>query len=687
VGCIFQLNRKSSTSLSQSNSPSLMAQHEIIQPPVISLSGNSSSSSLSVSSSGSIDSFTSKRMKPSSSNYTKKLFSDCALVEIIHLHDCLRGALNQISDDVDRLVANASHIQDPIISNLSSTVRDSPRALASSKFDEEMCADLSCSIASRFHLIWSVFQAHSGAEDEFIWPELKRKMGEKSKKVLEQTEYEDDHEQEKKMFLEINKTLTRLKGAFRMYEVSKGSALNSTASVSSALKAGGPKGPDILLIIRRVIFLLKEETNSLAVHLEEHLGKEETECLPMVKSVLSNDEIASLVGNIMGQRSAETMAKILNLAVSSLPVEERKDMVSHMKVAMKDTFFEHWLEMVGWSEHDVESIECNDDVDASNSCVNQTQTCPKGHISRSCSSNSLSRKRKYSDASCGHTCHVNNKNACGTIQINKNSQSQCLNPRDARLRYPSMYYTADKRGKISLVWSRSTSDNSEPPSIVPQFTQADLTPSYHFSESKGRLVYGCEHYARSCKLRHPITGQLFTCRLCCEEKREANNYDDGMLPVLDRYDVSEVLCMRCSALQPSGSKCINPNCESKGASFAKYFCNICNLQDDAENKNIFHCPYCNVCRKGKGLGIDFHHCMRCNACIAVSEYDSHVCISQRLQGECPICQEAMFESTEPLRGMSCGHVMHLSCFKQYIARGSRGAIACPICKKVADYRG
>lgn len=143
----------SSTSLSQSNSPSLMAQHEIIQPPVISLSGNSSSSSLSVSSSGSIDSFTSKRMKPSLSNYTKKLFSDCALVEIIHLHDCLRGALNQISDDVDRLVSNDSHIQDPIISNLSSTVGDSPRALASSRFDEEMCADLSCSIASRFHLI------------------------------------------------------------------------------------------------------------------------------------------------------------------------------------------------------------------------------------------------------------------------------------------------------------------------------------------------------------------------------------------------------------------------------------------------------------------------------------------------------------------------------------------------------
>ena len=101
----------------------------------------------------------------------------------MHLYDCLRGALNQISDDVDRLVVNASHIQDPIISNFSSTVRDSPRALVSSRFDEKMCVDLSCSIASHFHLIWSVFQVHSGVEDEFIWLELKRKIGEESKKV------------------------------------------------------------------------------------------------------------------------------------------------------------------------------------------------------------------------------------------------------------------------------------------------------------------------------------------------------------------------------------------------------------------------------------------------------------------------------------------------------------------------
>ena len=145
--------------------------------------------------------------------------------------------------------------------------------------------------------------------------------------------------------------------------------------------------------------------------------------------------------------------------------------------------------------------------------------------------------------------------------------------------------------------------------------------------------------------------------------------------------------MRCSALQPANSRCANPHCESKGAQYAKYSCTICNLHDDDPTKSIYHCPYCNVCRKGKGLGIDFRHCMRCNACIAISEYERHICIQQRLQGNCPICHETLFESTEPLRGMSCGHVMHLSCFNMYISKGSFGGMTCPVCKKGFDMGG
>jgi len=130
---------------------------------------------------------------------------------------------------------------------------------------------------------------------------------------------------------------------------------------------------------------------------------------------------------------------------------------------------------------------------------------------------------------------------------------------------------------------------------------------------------------------------------------------------LDRYAVTEVLCMRCGALQPASDSCCNPKCYFGGRRYAKYSCLICNFYDDGPNKNIYHCPFCNICRSGRGLGIDFRHCMRCNACVSLSD-DNHHCIPQRLQGNCPICHESMFESTEPLRGLKCGHVMHLNCY-------------------------
>ena len=282
---------------------------------------------------------------------TKRLFAECALVEIIHLHDCLRGALHLIQKDVDSLVHTSSFIQDGENDE-------------SEKFDMQVASELSNNVASRFHLIWSVFQAHSGAEDEFIWPALKMKIESKKgtsstssstsvasgsgsgsgdpnnssstpngkkcgcESFLEQEAYEEDHEKEETMFKQINTTLRRLNGSFRYYH-------------------SNPH-PAALSIIKKVILLLKEQTDNLHQHLEQHLEKEETQCLPVVKKHLSNEEISTLVGQIMGKRSAEMMGKILNLAVCSLPGDEREDMVLCLKKAMGGTFFEKWLTMGGW---------------------------------------------------------------------------------------------------------------------------------------------------------------------------------------------------------------------------------------------------------------------------------------------------------------------------------------------------
>ena len=97
-----------------------------------------------------------------SSRRAKNLFGDCALVEIIHLHDCFRGALRALKVDVTELCREIS----------AAGSDETPEAVKST----DRLIDLERRVAGRFTVIWSVFRAHSAAEDEFIWPALKAKQ-------------------------------------------------------------------------------------------------------------------------------------------------------------------------------------------------------------------------------------------------------------------------------------------------------------------------------------------------------------------------------------------------------------------------------------------------------------------------------------------------------------------------------
>ncbi|KAJ0712992.1 putative transcription factor C2H2 family [Helianthus annuus] len=133
------------------------------------------------------------------------------------------------------------------------------------------------------------------------------------------------------------------------------------------------------------------------------------------------------------------------------------------------------------------------------------------------------------------------------------------------------------------------------------------------------VAFGCEHYKRKCKLVASCCNKLYTCRLC---------HDDATDHIMDR--------------------------------------------------EIYHCPHCDICRVGKGLGIDYFHCMTCNACMSMPVATTHTCVKNRLQGNCPVCQEYMFTSTSRLKSLDpCGHVMHSSCFQAYTCC----YYTCPICNK------
>lgn len=176
-------------------------------------------------------------------------------------------------------------------------------------------------------------------------------------------------------------------------------------------------------------------------------------------------------------------------------------------------------------------------------------------------------------------------------------------------------------------------------------------------------TFGCKHYKRNCKLLAPCCNKLYTCIRC---------HDDQTDHSVDRKAITKMMCMKCLVIQPIGPICTSQSCS--GFSMGKYYCKICKLFDD--ERQIYHCPYCNLCRLGKGLGIDYFHCMKCNACMSRSLF-VHVCREKCLEDNCPICHEYIFTSNSPVKALPCGHLMHSACFQDYTC----SHYTCPICSK------
>ncbi|VAH78885.1 unnamed protein product [Triticum turgidum subsp. durum] len=142
--------------------------------------------------------------------------------------------------------------------------------------------------------------------------------------------------------------------------------------------------------------------------------------------------------------------------------------------------------------------------------------------------------------------------------------------------------------------------------------------------------------------------------------------------LMTRKATQEMMCMVCLKVQPVGPNCQTPSCN--GLSMAKYYCNICKFFDD--ERTVYHCPFCNLCRLGKGLGVDFFHCMKCNCCLGM-KLTEHKCREKGLETNCPICCDFLFTSSAAVRALPCGHFMHSACFQAYTC----SHYTCPICCK------
>ena len=193
---------------------------------------------------------------------------------------------------------------------------------------------------------------------------------------------------------------------------------------------------------------------------------------------------------------------------------------------------------------------------------------------------------------------------------------------------------------------------------------SNSVPYRHFYDPPTNSILGCKHYRRRAMLIAPCCGQEHVCRLCHDETVSGHS--------LDRYSVAEMRCMECGSRQPVAS-----TCATCAAPMARYYCSICHLFDDDPHRDIYHCPFCNFCRRGKGLGVDSFHCMSCNACMSLELFNKHRCTESALAGTCPVCSDSLFDSSAPIKEMPCGHFMHSMCFAAY----TRYSYTCPVCSK------
>ena len=218
---------------------------------------------------------------------------------------------------------------------------------------------------------------------------------------------------------------------------------------------------------------------------------------------------------------------------------------------------------------------------------------------------------------------------------------------------------------------------------------ASETPGGWGRRADGRL--GCEHYVRGCSLVVECCGKdgaEVVCKRCHDDNISRPCFPSKM----EAIAVRKMVCLTCGERQP-----VAQNCQSCHTQMASYYCSICKVFDDdaspaagsaawdptapnEKSEHIYHCPYCNICRRGKGLGIDYWHCMRCNACFHMSLRETHKCqVQNTLDSACPICQDNLFESTESVVPLECGHALHSRCMTK-LARQASGDIKCPVCR-------
>ncbi|KAK9278654.1 hypothetical protein L1049_028227 [Liquidambar formosana] len=553
----------------------------------------------------------------------------------------------------------------------------------------------------RFHLVQFLYQSHSDTEDEIAFPALEAK-GKKVQNISHS--YTIDHKLEADLFNEISFILDEM------------SELHVSDSSVDRLDRR-------MLKYHQLCMKLHDKCKSMHKVLCDHVHREEIELWPLFRECFSIEEQEKIIGCMLGRTRAETLQEMIPWLMASLTPEEHQAMISLWRKATKNTMFDEWLQewWEGMKRFDIAKVvETNSPASSNKDPLevvsnylskegfgNQGGTlCDTGvkflKEESACASIELSRnhdvdgkarvpkgdQHNHQYSECMKLCGQGEKKRSNEVadvldQVDKPDQHLHISQKfghqeqlltmsqedmEAAIRRVSRDSSLDVQKKSyiiqNLLMSRwiVTQQKSHSEATVPN--NADevpgMCPSYR---DPLKLTFGCKHYKRNCKLLAACCNQLYTCRHC---------HDDGAEHSMDRKDTTKMMCMKCLMIQPIGPTCSTVSCNS--LSMARYYCRICKLFDD--DREIYHCPYCNICRVGKGLGIDYFHCMNCNACMSRS-LSVHICREKCFEDNCPICHEYIFTSSAPVKALPCGHLMHSACFQDYTCTD----YTCPICSK------
>ncbi|KAK7388996.1 hypothetical protein VNO78_23827 [Psophocarpus tetragonolobus] len=551
----------------------------------------------------------------------------------------------------------------------------------------------------RFHLINFLHQIHSDAEDEIVFPALEARG--KLKNISHA--YTFDHKHEVQHFNKISHILDKMSGL-----------LLSVSTVDSNIKEKE------MLKYYHLCRKLQEMCKSMHKNLSDHINREEIEIWPIIRKFFTSQEQGKIIGCMLGRIRAEILQDMIPWLMASLTQEEQHVLMFLWSMATKHTMFDEWLGE-WWDGYSLTKVtegsndatlqpiepleiiskylseEILNELQEESSANKSINLFQKDHIGDNVELSNYNFDEKVkvhnaekNDNQCPKSTnqfHDHNKQACNEVtniinHVSNEGKSSQLCDKSGRYDRLLKLSQDDLEKVIRRVCRDSCLDPQKKSYIIQNLLMSrwiirqqisstevnikndelEFPGKYPSYKDPLKLIYGCKHYKRNCKLFAPCCIQLHTCIHCHNEESDHS---------IDRKSVTKMMCMKCLMIQPISATCSTISCN---LSMAKYFCEICKLFDD--EREIYHCPYCNLCRVGKGLGVDYFHCMDCNACMSRSLM-KHTCREKHLEDNCPICHEYIFTSCSPVKSLPCGHVMHSTCFQEYTCFN----YTCPICSK------